>query len=395
MGEQVARQRKTKAPANALPAVEQQNAAPETQNTKTPPPFQMKAEPIQRQADAGVTKTPEEIAAKKAQMEADATVIGPGEDFVATDPTVVNAALDRAGYKTIPKMDESTNLCGVNIAGGINPLAVPKIQKVNTAFQALQNSPDPAVKAQADEITKMIQKIGGSVFRVQKKNFTDLDKWLAPYGLYGYRRVKLSDHALGVAVDVNANTKTLQNAHFEGNTARGKKNDIMEFVQKVVKLNDPTFDLEETTGVDHMLRINKFSDYFPAYFEDLMSKYNTDGKITDYWTEEAATLKLLKKHKANKEIKLILANWEIFKGWANGTNSKKFKEGEDSKVNTDASQVNYGEAGRLHLKGIVDINQTFLQMMLDAGWTWGGDFDRGNKDYMHFEDHDARTAMKK
>lgn len=396
-GKETKVQRPAKAP-QVVPDDQLVQAKTTATPSKTPPPFQLKAE---GEAPKAPTKTPEEIALKKKELDENPAVIKPDQDFVATDPALVNATLERNGYKRVDKMDENTNLMGVNISGGINPLMLPKIQKANAAFEALKNSTNPEDQQKATQIQSMIQKIGGAVFRVQKKNFVNLDKWLAePYGLVGYRYAKVSDHALGCAVDVNANTATMQNAHFESNTKvkvgrkNVKANDLMQFVEKVVRTTDASFDLDKVKGVDLMNRINSFSTAFPEYIKQLMANEGVSD-ITDIWAQEEIILKTLRKKPKAQPNKLILSNWQIFKGWEKGTSSKKFDEGKDHKVLDGPDQLQYGERGRLNLLGIVDLNETFLKIMLDAGFEWGGDFDRGNKDFMHFEDRAAMAAMKK
>jgi hypothetical protein len=374
-----------------------QNAMPQGKNTQSPPPFQMKADPIQRQAD-GATKTAEEIAAKKAQMEADPTVLSPGEEFNPSDKAMVDAALDREGYKSDVKANEGLDLCETNISGGINPYCEDKIKAVNKSYQDLKRT-DPAA---ALAIKNSLQKVGGRVYRVQKENFTNLDKWLKPYGLLGYRRVMVSDHALGCAVDINANQSTKQNDHFTvspkekaaikkaGGTGADLKTDpLLRFVEKIIQKYDADFDLDKTKGVAHLNALNTFPGHLQVYVNTLLNH----AEMVPIFDDEKTIKEELKACKTDKKnCKFILDNWNTLKGWDKGT---RLDKATDKQSTIQDSSYNPADPKTLDLKGIVDMNATFLQWMLDAGWTWGGDFGRGNKDYMHFQDNAAMEKMKK
>lgn len=43
--------------------------------------------------------------------------------------------------------------------------------------------------------------------------------------------------------------------------------------------------------------------------------------------------------------------------------------------------------------GMIPIDSRVLQMFLDTGWSWGGNWERGRKDYMHFEDESVMDQI--
>jgi len=70
------------------------------------------------------------------------------------------------------------------------------------------------------------------------------------------------------------------------------------------------------------------------------------------------------------ELRLIKSNLDALKAWVVGAQVK----------------------GR-EMVGMVPIHEALLQVMLDGGWGWGGDWTSA-MDYMHFEDRGAMDSLK-
>lgn len=384
-----------------------QQDAVQMKTGQVPPAFAVTASPVQmkepKEAKSKVTKTEKEIAAKKAELDGDISIIKPGESWNKSnreDKAITDAAAKRFGVKREKKLYSPT-LCGKKI-NNMNTLVKDKIDKVNVAFAKL-------TPAEQQEITESLQSVGGYNYRVMSKA-SSMDRELAAYGLTGYRRLNISDHAFGCAMDINANVGTKQNTHWtrpekklKGEKALPKADRLLLFMQSIIQKYDSSFDLDKSTGVDQLKGINSFTDHLCTYVNELVG--NTTQ--VNIFTEEADIKKRLAECKTDTDnCKVILNNWETFKGYDKGTRlekvevttgkgkKKKTKKVEQVTVLNDDSDFDRSNSETMDLKGVVDLNETFTKMMLEAGWQWGGDYDAGNKDYMHFEDTAAMAAMK-
>jgi hypothetical protein len=385
MGEPVTKQRKPDSPVTA-----DQNLDQPLTNSKTPPPFQMKADPIQRQEAEGVTASPKEIEDKKKWLEDNPTILSPGEKFDANEPKMVAKTIAEKGYTKKVVINDEIKLCESKIYPGVNELCVPKIEAVNRAYEALKIS-DPATAA---AIKNSIQKIGGIVPRVQKENFKNMNEELKPFGLKGYHKVLFSDHSLGCALDINERQGTKQNDHFAGDPKAGTKSELLHFAEKVIKeQGSADFNLDTTKGVALMEELKAFTEYYLSRF---VGQWIATGDLLDlFGQDEKATLKTLKKLKGggDKDARILVDNWKTLKGWSLGTTGPRIGKGK-TKILGGPDKVDRGKSDKMDLLGMVDFHPVFLQMMLDAKWVWGGDFERTNKDFMHFEDRDAKAQMR-
>jgi hypothetical protein len=339
-------------------------------------------------APVPITKTPEEIEAKQSELDADITVVKPGQKLNRWDKDITKQVMEEEGIKREVELYSPT-LCGKTIKN-VNKLCKDKIDKVNTAFGALP-------EADKKQITDSLQEVGGYAYRVQT-NTRSMDKELASYGLTGYGKAKFSDHSVGCAIDINASMGTKQNYHFK----KAADLKLIFFVEQIIKKYDPDFDLDTSTGVDQLNGINSFSGHLQTYVNELVGNVEKVD-IFDAAQEKIIKGKLKKSKTDTKNCKLILANWNTFKGWEKGTSTKTIKGKSKKKDKTVTSimdgstSIDRSNSDTFELQGIIDLNQTFLSLMISAGWTWGGDgsgYGRTNKDYMHFEDRDAMALMK-
>jgi hypothetical protein len=422
---------------NATPSVDQEGGTTQMKGGLKAPPFAVTASPIQKKDDPKPKKTPEEIAAKKAELEADDSVIKPGQVWEREDKKIADAAAKRFGVKRTAKL-ESITLCGKKV-NNVNALVKPKIDKVNAAF-------DKETEAVRKEITDSLQVVGGYNYRVQSKA-NSMDNELKDYGLTGYKRTVISDHAFGCAFDVNANMGTKQNNHWKKDKKADRADKLLMFVETIIKKYDKTFDLATSKGVDQVTGINSFSGHLQTYANTLLRTVTTTApaaatkdmpakpttavaatpaaptkdvpvapaaptkdvpvapvvegtkdapvKDIDIFADSKESLRKLKECKTDTaNCKVIIDNWETFKGWEKGTRHEKVGKKEVDSVIDDPKTFDRANKDTMDLKGVVDLNTNFVKFMIDAGFTWGGDFSPGNKDYMHFEDEGAMATMK-
>lgn len=379
--------------------------------SQQPPAFGMEASTVQAQAapvqrkgkKPVVPKTEAEIAAKVAELEADPSIIKPGVKWNPSDRTdkdITDAAAKRYGIKREVE-SYSPTFCGRGIVGGLNTLCKEKVDKVNAAFGLLD-------KKVQEEITTSLQHVTGTVYRVQS-GITNMDKELEAYGLKGYWKTRLSDHAMGCALDINENMSTKQNHHWKkGAKKKGEKkapkaDRLLMFMESIVQKYDSTFDLDKSEGLDQLRGINSFPAHLNIYVNSLLGNL----EAVDMFADEKNVKQKLSECKTDQDnCKVILANWDTFKGYAKGTRlekvtvgkGKKAKQVEKVSVLNDPSELDPGNKDTLDLIGVIPFHETFVKIMLEAGWAWGGQnssgYGAGNKDYMHFEDQQAMDKMK-
>jgi hypothetical protein len=262
----------------------------------------------------------------------------------------------------------------------INRLVLPRIERTNALFAAL-----PADTQQ--EIRESIAILGGYARRTTSK------------GTY-------SNHSIGCGVDINYNMDTRQNFHFESRVHREHR-DHLVWVQEIIR-TDPAhrdFAIFRSTGQAQWEGAQAFNRRFPLYLAELLdlqvprltpeAVLNPLGSVPamlaqvvrDYGTGEIldkVTIADLDKaikdtSDVNKKAKLrkVKQYWPYTRAWIRGSMV------DDVQARTQKKLV-----------GMIPIHEQLLQVFLDAGWSWGGDWQE-TKDYMHFEDLEAMAAVKR
>ncbi len=263
-------------------------------------------------------------------------------------------------------------LCGRRVQ--INRAAQTRLAAANAAFLAL----DAAAR---QEITSSLLITGGYALRTQTTG-------------------AFSNHSLGVAVDVNYNLSTKQNNHFRlGSGDEGRNNrSVLEFVQEVVRM-DPryaTYDLfASRTDLLHWDAAAMFNVLFPPWLEGLVAQANgrtvvSAAPSTATFTASPQPARALSVTRVDvqrgsavatdrdirSKLALVLREWESIQAWLYG-----------APVTADDGRA----LGTL--VGLVPMDRRFVELMIGAGWNWGGNW-RGSKDFMHFEDRDAFASLR-
>jgi hypothetical protein len=262
-------------------------------------------------------------------------------------------------------------LCGRRV--NVNREAEARVEAANRAFLALP-------EATRDAITAALPIVGGYAFRTQTTG-------------------AFSNHSLGTAIDVNYNLARKQNHHFRlGSDDEGKHaRRVLTFVQEVVRTGAAfaTFDIfASRTDLLQWDAAAAFNRLLPPYLEALVAR--AQGTTPPTTTEPPATagavlperaralavtradVKRARDATSDKGMKanldLVHAEWDTLDAWLYG-----------------ADVVEEG-AVRGRLLGMIPMHRTFVSLMLDAGWSWGGNW-KGSKDYMHFEDRGALARL--
>jgi hypothetical protein len=263
-------------------------------------------------------------------------------------------------------------LCGRSAQ--LNAEAEAKRDAVQKAFLAL----DATLQK---EITDSLVIVGGYAFRTQDTG-------------------AFSNHSLGTAVDVNYNMEKKQNYHFRlSNKSTGKHlKRILSFVQEVVRTDAAftSFDIfAKRTDLVQWDAAAAFNRLFPPFIEALVARARGTAATASVVAParaganmpEAARaltvtrndIKQARDATTDKDIKqkldLVLLEWDAFSAWLYGAD-----------VVDEKNRV----LGRL--LGMIPMHKKFVELMLNAGWSWGGNW-KGSKDYMHFEDTAALARL--
>ncbi len=197
-----------------------------------------------------------------------------------------------------------------------------------------------------------------------------------------------SNHSIGAALDVNYNMETKQNYHFLRTDAEHTA--LLRLVQTVVR-NDPTFAsydiFARRTGVDltQWDAAATFNRLFPWYIEAAVARTNgatapnlptpsgapsnlpqTAARLTTTREQVKAARDATRDQALKETLGTVDREWDSISAWLYG------------------SRVGRGSSATT-LVGMIPMHRKFVELMLTAGWSWGGNW-RGSKDYMHFED---------
>ena len=256
-------------------------------------------------------------------------------------------------------------------------------------------------------------------------------------GGYAYRNEQgkkgsYSRHSVGMAIDVNYNEGKEQNARMEDENELAL---LEKLVQPVVQ-TDPAhakFDVWKDKGQAQLEASHVFNERFPMFLADLLDRPDdvtnlvagdvaadvaaaaTDaltlfgfGMSADsvrkqtirdiFATITPSILMKAAKHQQNakkkQQLKLIAANWDSLSSWILGAHVVDEHAGQRDAANKPLPHENKIAVG------MIPLDETVLQMFLDTGWTWGGDWGKPHrggrrKDYMHFEDATLESQIKK
>lgn len=260
----------------------------------------------------------------------------------------------------------------------VNKAVAERVQRTNGQYEQLQ---DPAVK---QAIRESLFVTGGYAVRTTRD------------GTY-------SNHSVGYAVDVNYHESTKQNHHF----SKSEMPLLTKLVQPVVR-TDPAFAgfrITEDKGVSQLRASQVFNERFPAYLANLLDMGEDAKQLDQYLSFEksiahyASYFRGLREQKARElfdsidgkmlskaiaaqkdatkkaQLQLVQSNWGALRAWLFGVTVRDAQEKKDKRA-----------------LGMIPLREDVLQMFLTTGWEWGGDW-KETKDYMHFEDPDARQHV--
>ncbi|ACY13638.1 hypothetical protein Hoch_1046 [Haliangium ochraceum DSM 14365] len=263
----------------------------------------------------------------------------------------------------------------------VNRLVVPRVERTQALFDAQPSE-------MQSEIRDSIAIMGGYARRTTSTG-------------------AFSNHSTGCAIDLNYHLDTRQNHHFHKNAELPH----LDFVEEVVR-SDPehaTFRIYRDKGQAQLEASKVFNERFPFYVADLLEldtspAFDDDPSWADIATPhwylqqlhaaliamdgeqvlarlELADVKraMEQTQDADKRARLarVVEFWSYSKAWIEGRAVRDRLEKQDKT-----------------LVGMIPIHESLLQIFLDAGWEWGGDWNRV-KDYMHFEDTSALQGIQK
>lgn len=288
--------------------------------------------------------------------------------------------------KTAPSQLQRLPLFGRHVE--VHHLLAPRVAQTEALFQALP----PTVQ---DEISKSIFVMGGYAYRNQ----------VGKGGAF-------SDHSIGTAIDVNYNEGVMQNALME---TAPEKELLTNLVQPVVQ-TDPAhaaFDIWNDKGQDQLEASHIFVERFPWVLADLLNRGDytamlqaaemtlspdavramTTAQLMKEITPDMldAALKAMPAGARQTQLQLIKDNWKSMKAWVLGAGVVDAHAGE--KDPTDPKHKRKMPKEKKVAHGMIPLDARVLQLFLDAGWNWGGDW-KTRKDYMHFEDSSIEALLK-
>jgi hypothetical protein len=278
--------------------------------------------------------------------------------------------------------DKADNVIAAMLFGRtvkINQAVVPRVEKTNALYEALAEDIKAAIRAS-------LFVTGGYAVRTT----TD--------GEY-------SNHSVGYAIDVNYHDDTKQNHHFQADDLVL----LRDLVEPVVR-TDPgfaAFRIMQDTGLRQLQAAHAFNQRFPAFLAHLLDLDAARAELDQcldaernapYYTEYFRSLRdqkarelfdrvdarLLRKAIKTQtdgvkktQLELIHANWTALHAWIFGVDVLDEREHTSKRI-----------------AGMIPLREDVLQMLLDTGWSWGGDW-QAEKDYMHFEDTEALQQVKR
>ena len=289
----------------------------------------------------------------------------------------------------------STPLFGRRVR--VHRLVVPRVERTNALYEALPED-------EKAEIGRSMFVAGGYAYRNQ----------VGKAGAF-------SDHSVGMAIDVNYNEGKTQNALMETPAERELLNKVVEPVVK----SDPAhagFKIWEAQGQAQLEASHVFNEQFPRYLAELMQRDEdvaaldaADSAVSAAMTPgtlaampaavlarfHTASVMLQAISKSDieaaaaaqpdatkkRQLEIIASFWDSINAWVRGTTVTD-KAHKDADGNTVPSENKTAV-------GMIPLDSRVLQMFLDTGWSWGGDWTGGTrKDYMHFEDESLMEQIR-
>ncbi len=227
----------------------------------------------------------------------------------------------------------------------------------------------------------------------------------------------LSNHAVGNAIDINYNEGKKQNALMEDKSELRLLNKLVQPVVRSVT-GHAGFDIWDAKGQEQLEASRLFVERFPQFLAELLGRDDDVADLTAAdsnivvgqafdaasWGGDSdmeqfardlkavevkelfdtlskakitAAAKKLRKGTKRTQLEIVAEHWESLKAWLFGGKVRDKTEGKDETV-----------------FGMIPLHEKVLEMMLAAGWTWGGDWGADRKDYMHFEDRGAIDKLK-
>lgn len=261
----------------------------------------------------------------------------------------------------------------------IHRAVLPRVEKTNALYEALPEGTRAAIRAS-------LFVTGGYAVRTT----TD--------GEY-------SNHSVGYAIDVNYHGDTKQNHHFQEDDLTL----LRDLVEPVVR-TDPAlaaFRILQDSGLQQLRAAHAFNQRFPAFLADLLGMDAARAELEQCISAErnapfyAAYFRSLREQKTRAlfaridarllrqaiqretdgvrktRLELALASWTALQAWIFGIDVRDERAQQQKRI-----------------AGMIPLREDVLQMFLDAGWSWGGDW-KAEKDYMHFEDTEALQQVKR
>lgn len=189
-----------------------------------------------------------------------------------------------------------------------------------------------------------------------------------------------SDHSIGCAVDINAFRPHRQNDQFKRDEQKDKK--LFDLVNVVLKYAGSPIDIRSAQGNTVVEASYVFSISFKPWMLSIVGtipgvlpaekEQSADFFTAVNWKTLQAALPTLPAEQS-APLRTVLANQTVIHAWVDGL-----------PINKDTV-----------VKGMVPLHTSVIEIMTDCGWSWGGDWQRGDKDFMHFEDPQGEAALKK
>jgi hypothetical protein len=329
------------------------------------------------------------------QAGANSAAISGGLELNRWNPENVRQRHASKGFK--PDKTDEKNVRHHDLFGRrvrVHDLLAPRVAATNARY--LQLSPTDQA-----EIQQSIFVMGGYAYRNQ----------VGHQGHY-------SNHSVGTAIDVNYNEGKLQNALVDTREELRVLNELFEPIANLDPAFMGSFDVWKSTGQDQLAASKAFNRQFPLRLAELLGR--TDyvlalrnphllgipvvpieqlREMTGAELVKSVTPAMLDaaiktaKGRDLAMLTLIKSHWSSLVAWVVGTNVTDDHSGEKDPADPTGKRKRAPE-GKI-AKGMIPIDERVLQLFLDTGWSWGGDWDKGTrKDYMHFEDPTIEPLLK-
>jgi hypothetical protein len=264
----------------------------------------------------------------------------------------------------------------------VHDYALPRVAVTNLIFASRPAS-------EQREIAESVYRLGGDNERTQTEG--------------GF-----SNHSIGVAFDINANRATRQNDHF----FKRHTSLLTRVIEPIVRVDRrfASFKIFGDTGLRQLQASHAFIERFPIYVaavlnrtqdvaelercaKEIAAEGRASGRAVFFSSQRnrivrelssqanKAKLRMLTKSEKKesdlrRRLELIHTHWKTLFTWVLGADVK-----DDFAKKTKRAV------------GMIPLHPKLLEIMLAAGWSWGGNWDK-TKDYMHFEDRGVEKQLK-